>query len=128
METGHLTIREASAQLRVSTRTIDRRIRAATLTETQRLGVRYVVLTDAPTQTCIGTPTAETRDRTNRDTETGMSELRDRLQATEADRDHWRHQAETLSRNVSKLTATLYQLSEKQVIPATTRNPVKRTP
>ncbi len=83
METRHLTIREVAAQFRVSTRTINRRIRARTLTETQRDGVRYVVLGTVPAQPYIETPTAETRDRTDRDTETGMSELRDRLRATE---------------------------------------------
>jgi excisionase family DNA binding protein len=118
MDTRHLTIREAAAQLRVSTRTINRRIRAGTLTETQRDGIRYVVLADVPAQTCIETPTTETHDKTDRDTETLVSELRDRLQATESDRDHWRHQAETLSRNVSELTTTLYHLSERKMLPA----------
>jgi excisionase family DNA binding protein len=117
METRHLTIREAAAQLGVSTRTINRRIRAGTLTETQRDGVRYAVLGDVPAPTYPETSTAETQDRTDRDTETLMSELRDRLQATETDRDHWRHQAETLSRNVSELTATLYRLSDQKALP-----------
>ncbi len=118
METRHLTIREAATHLGVSTRTINRRVRARTLTETQRDGVRYVVLADVPAQTCIETPTTETRDKTDGDTETLVSELRDRLAITAADRDHWRHQAETLSRNVSELTATLYQLGNQKAINA----------
>jgi excisionase family DNA binding protein len=118
METRHLTIREAAAHLGVSTRTINRRVRAGTLTQTQRDGVRYIVLGDIPAQTYPEPSTAETQDRTDRDTETLVSELRDRLATTEADRDHWRHQAETLSRNVSELTATLYQLGNQKAINA----------
>jgi hypothetical protein len=121
METRHLTIREAAAHLGVSTRTINRRVQAGTLTETLRDGVRYVVLGDVPAYTYPETLTAETQDRTDRDTETLVSELRDRLQATEADRDHWRHQAETLSRNVSELTATLYRLGEQNALPTPDR-------
>jgi uncharacterized NAD(P)/FAD-binding protein YdhS len=122
METRHLTIREAATHLGVSTRTINRRVRAGTLTETQRDGVRYVVLGDVPTQTSPEPSTAETQDRTDRDTETLMSELRDRLAGAEADRDHWRHQAETLSRNVSELTTTLYQVTQQKALPAPSQN------
>ena len=128
METGHLTIREASAQLRVSTRTINRRFRSGTLTDTQRDGFRYVVLADVPAQTYPETPTAETRNGTDRDCETLVSELRDRLHATEAHREHCRHQAETLSRNVSERTATVYRLSEQKAIDALTTSTTSRSP
>lgn len=108
METRHLTIREAAAQLRVYTRTINRRLPAGMLTETQRDDVGYILLVDVPTEIYIETATAETL----------VSGLQARLKTTEADRDHWRRQAETLSRNASKLTATLYRLTEQKPLPA----------
>ena len=120
METRQLTIREAATHLGVPIGTINRWIRAGTLTETQRDGV--------PAQSYIETPAAETRDRADRDSETAISELWDRLHDTEADRDHWRHQAETLSRNVSDLTATIYQFSNQKAMDAPTTSTAKRSP
>lgn len=38
------------------------------------------------------------------------------LQGIEPDRDHWRHQTETLSRNVSELITALYCLGEQKAI------------
>lgn len=51
-----------------------------------------------------------------------VSDPRDGLRATDPDRDHWRHQAETLSRNVSELTAILYRLDERKVLPSPPRS------
>ncbi len=54
---------------------------------------------------------------------TATSPQEDRLRAVDADRDHWRHEAEQLHQRLAEVTATLYRLTEQKALPP----PDKRT-
>jgi excisionase family DNA binding protein len=42
----------------------------------------------------------------------------ERLHAVEADRDHWRHEAQQLQQRLAEVTATLYRLGDQKVLQA----------
>ncbi len=137
----HLNIEEAAAELGVSRRTIERRIRrgqlqteivagrrmvVAPVVESETQPVAHVVVGIEPTCTPVATPVSQV-SHDNPDTMTDtcdtcrandalVSELRARLTDTEAERDHWRHMSQDLSQNMSELTATLYRLNEQKAL------------
>lgn len=41
----------------------------------------------------------------------------ERLRTVEADRDHWRHEAQQLQQRLAEVTATLYRLTEQKALP-----------
>lgn len=47
----------------------------------------------------------------------------ERLQEVEADRDHWRHEAQQLQQRLAEVTTTLYRLTEQKALPQPDNRP-----
>ncbi len=103
MSSQYVSVAAAARVLKVSRRTVDRRIAAGKLRTVDQDGARLVVLEDTPVPSATETPP-----------ETGMSELvavRARLQAVEEERVHLRQTVDKLTGTVDRLTISLAQLS-----------------
>jgi excisionase family DNA binding protein len=106
----NVSVSEAARVLRVSRRTIDRRIASGKLSTVDVDGARYVVLEDTEVAHALA------KDKPAHVSD--MERMRMEMDDLRTDRDRWAAHAQDLQRNVSELTATLYRVTEQKAIAA----------
>ena len=106
-----LTINQASRELGVTRRTVERRIQKGDIVASYVKGKRYVHISD--NGATLPTVTHHSRT-TESDTAMQIATLRTELDTIRQERDYLRH-------HVSELTATLYRLGDQKAIDAPTK-------
>jgi hypothetical protein len=102
----HLTINQASRELGVTRRTIERRVQKGDIVASYVNGKRYVHISDNG-----ATPPTETHDgrTTDSDTATQIATLRTEIDTIRQERDY-------LRQHVSQVTPTLHRLGDQKAI------------